>query len=145
MVSSRARLSPLFRSLGAAMLLIWVAALATCSIHCSCGDCESDHPAQGAMAASHSQDSDCPDKDCDCDDSFCHSLHSLTPVSTPGGLIKPGFGLALMLNYFSTSRLVTVAPPEAPTSRQPPDRNRVFMHEVCPGPAFRSLAPPVPA
>ncbi len=57
-------------------------------------------------------------------------------------LIKPDFGLAI-LTFVSPSQTVAYTLPEAPISRQPPDRERVFTPEVSLGPAFRSLAPPV--
>ena len=92
------------------------------------------------MADSHSHGSD---KDCDHEDSFCTSLHSLTPVSTAAVLDKPDFGLAYPLDFLSTAQLVTVAQTETSVSRQPPGRHFVLTPEVSLGAAFRSLAPPV--
>lgn len=137
--------SPLLRSLAAVMLLVWVGAVTVCSMKCSCAGCDSEHIAQAPTATSHSHNSQDQDKDCDHDGSFCHSLHSVTPVPAVAASIKPSFGLTFTLNFLSTARLVAVAPSETPISRQPADRNRVFTPEVCLGPAFRTLAPPVPA
>ena len=140
MTSSRTRLSPLLRSFAAVMLLVWVAAFMACSTKCFCADSDSEHAEQASAANNHSPGSD---KDCNHDDSFCTSLHSLTPVSTAAVLDKPDFGLAFTLDFLSTAQLVTVAQTETSVSREPPDRQFVFTPEVSLGAAFRSLAPPV--
>jgi hypothetical protein len=90
--------------------------------------------------AGQSHDSDKHDSH---DDSLCVSLHSICPISPSSVLAKPDFGLAFTLDFISTARLVALAQPEATVSRQPPDLDKVFTPEVCLGPAFRSLAPPV--
>ena len=143
MTSSRTKLSPLLRSLAAVMLLLWVAAVTACSTKCLCADSDSEHMEQSAMANSQSHDSHGSDKDCDHDDSFCTSLHSLTPVSTATVLDKPDFGLAFTLDFLSTAQLLTVAQTETSISRQPRTREWVFTPEVSLGAAFRSHAPPV--
>ena len=140
MTSSRTKLSPLLRSLAAVMLLVWVAAVTACTTKCLCADSDSEHMAQAPMADSHSHGSD---KDCDHEDSFCTSLHSLTPVSTAAVLDKPDFGVAFTLDFLSTAQLVTVAQTETSISRQPRIREWVFTPEVYLGAASRSLAPPV--
>jgi hypothetical protein len=143
MTSSRTRLSPLLRSLAAVMLLVWVATVTACTTECLCADSDSQHMGQMPTANSQSHDSHGSDKDCDHDDSFCTSLHSLTPVSTAAVLDKPDFGLAFTLDFLSTAQLVTVAQTETSVSRQPRPCEWVFTPEVCLGAAFRSLAPPV--
>ena len=140
MTSSRTKSSPLLRSLAAMMLLVWVAAVTACSTKCLCADSDSEHTELAPMADSHSHDSD---QDCNHDDSFCASLHSLTPISAAAVLAKPDFGLAFTLDFFSPAQLVAVAQPETSVSRQPRQREWVFTPDLCLGPAFRSLAPPV--
>ena len=145
MISSRTRLSPLLRSLAAVMLLVWVTAFMACSTKCFCADSDSEHAEQASATNNHSpgSDKDCDHEDCDHDDSFCTSLHSLTPVSTTTVLDKPDFGLAFTLDFLSTAQLVTAAQTETSVSRQQPDRQFVFTPEVSLGAASRSLAPPV--
>jgi hypothetical protein len=143
MTSSRTRLSPLLRSLAAVMLLMWVAAVTACSTKCLCADSDSEHMGQMPTASSQSHDSHGSDKDCNHDDTFCTSLHSLTPVSTAAVLDKPDFRLAFTVDFLSTAQLVTVAQAETSISRQPPDPEWVFTPEVCLGASSRSHAPPV--
>ena len=139
MTSSRTKLSPLLRSLAAVMLLVWVAAVTACSTKCLCADSEANHMEQ---ASAHGQSHD-SDKDCDHDNSFCDSLHSLAPMSVSVVLDKPDFGLAFTLDFLTTTQLVAITPLETSVSRQPPSREWVFTPEVSLGAAFRSLAPPV--
>lgn len=142
MKSSSNKLNPFLRFAATGMLLVWIAAVTACSTECLGEDShsESAHLKQSAATSSQSHDSDKHDSH---DDSFCNSLHSICPTSPCSVLAKPDFGLAFTLDFISTAQLVELAQPETSVSRQPPDCNRVFTPEVCLGPAFHSLAPPV--
>jgi hypothetical protein len=87
----------------------------------------------------HSSDSDKSDHH---DSSFCDSLHSTCLTSTTEKIVKPDFA-AFIVSWFSAAAEIETCLPEAPASRQPPDRKWVFTPEVCLGPAFRCHAPPV--
>jgi hypothetical protein len=137
------KLTPLLRAGAAGMLLLWLAAVTTCSKECLGDDCHAVSAPKGqivnmANGLSHNT----PKQDCH-DDSLCDSLHSLCPATPNLTLIKPDFGLAFALDFISTAQIVDVASSETFVSRQPPDREFVFTPEVCLGAAFRSLAPPV--
>ena len=143
MASRRTTLNPLLRLLAVVTLLCWLGALALCSTECFEGD--SDHHAgQKEIASAHSDDHPTPDSENHSghDDSVCDSLKTLVPTAHNNVLPKPDFGFCF-LSFASLPQTLTVAECEAPVSRQPPDREFVFTPEVCLGPAFRSLAPPV--
>ena len=143
MASRRTPLNPLLRLLAAGTLVCWLGALALCSTECFEGD--SDHHAgQKEIAASHSDAQPTPDSENHSghDDSVCDSLKTLVPTAHNNILSKPDFGFCF-LSFVSLPQALTVAENETLVSRQPPDREFVFTPEVCLGPAFRSLAPPV--
>ena len=143
MASCRTTLNPLLRLLAAATLLCWLGALALCSTECFEGD--SDHHAgQKEIASSHSQDHPTSDSENHSghDNSVCDSLKTLVPTAHNNVVPKPNFAFCF-LSVVSQPQTLTVAECEAPVSRQPPDRDRVFTPEVSLGPAFRSHAPPV--
>jgi len=140
MTSRRTTLKSLLRFVAAGMLLVWIAAVTACSTECLGEDSHSDSAQMGQTASNQPHDSNKQDSD---DDSLCISLHSLCPTSPSLVLVKPDFGLAFTLDFISTAQSITLTQPETPVSRQPPDDNRVFTPEVCLGPAFHSLAPPV--
>ena len=143
MASRRTTLNPLLRWLAAATLVCWLGALALCSAECFEGD--SDHHAgEKEIASSHSDNDSTPDSDNHShhDDSACASLKTLVPTAHNDLLPKPDFGFCV-LSFISLPQALDVAYSEAPISRQPPDREFVFTPELCLGPAFRSLAPPV--
>jgi hypothetical protein len=139
MSSRRIKTNPVVRLAAAGLLPVWLLAVAHCSADCQDACCGSEHalPAAAADAGSHHSDQH--------DDCFCDSLHSVCPVSPAAAFVKPDFGLAAILNFVSATQPAALTPPEAPVSRQPPDHKWVFTPGVCLGPAFRSLAPPVPA
>jgi hypothetical protein len=140
MTISSAKSNLFLRFVASVMFFIWVAAVAACTMTCSCSD--SERMAQTSTSANQAPDSQGSDKDCDQHDSFCHSLHSLTPVSTATIFTKPDFGLPLTLNFLSISQFISIEQSETSVPRQPPDRQFVFIPEVSLGAAFRSLAPP---
>ena len=138
-------MSPRLRSLAAATLLIWLAALVFCSFDCCVGisDCQSWHHDEQAAASHHDHDQ-APDSDNHSGDgdSICDSLKTVVHAANKNLLLKPDFGFSI-LSFFSPSQALTVAQIETPVSRQPPDREWLFTPAVYLGPAFRSLAPPV--
>ena len=145
MVSCRATLSPLLRSLAGATLLVWLAAWVFCSVDCCAGDSDSQpgHHDEQATASQHDHDQ-APDSDNHSghDDSACTTLKTLVPTASNLVLLKPDFGFCT-LSFVSPPQMLTVAQIETPISRQPPDREWLLTPEVCLGPAFRSHAPPV--
>ena len=143
MASRRTSLNPLLRLLAAATLLCWLGALALCSTECFEGDTD-HHAGQKEIASSHSDDHPTPDSENHSghDDSVCGSLKTLVPTAHNNVLPKPDFGFCF-LRFVSLPQALTVAENETLVSRQQPDREFVFTPEVCLGPAFRSLAPPV--
>ena len=143
MAARRTTLTPLLRSLAVATLLCWLGALVLCVTECS--DADSDHQAvQKEMAVSSSGNDAMPvsDNHSGHDDSGCISLKTLVPTVSDVDLIKPNFGFCT-LSFILPPQSVTVAQIETSVSRQPPDNELVFTPEVCLGPAFHSLAPPV--
>jgi hypothetical protein len=148
MTHSRQSKSSLALRLGAVVsLLVWVAASSFCLVESLIG---ADHHAAGAaqhghdVAASadsdhHSHDSDKKDGD---EHACCSTLTAAAPSAHQTVLPKPDFGKPLSFNLLWLSQALTFVHPEAPISRQPPDREWVFTPEVCLGPAFRSNAPP---
>jgi hypothetical protein len=133
------KLHPVVRLAAAGLLPVWLLAVAHCSADCQDACCGSEHapPAAAADAGTHHSDQH--------DDCFCDSLHSVCPVSPAAAFVKPDFGLAAILNFVSAAQPLAGTPPEARVPRQQPDFKWVFTPEVCLGPAFHSLAPPVPA
>ena len=131
------------RWVAAGLLPVWLLAVAHCSLECSAGDSDSYSKAEPGHSTAGPvtplRDSDKQGSD---DDSFCVSLHTLCPTTSPSILVKPDFGLAFTLDFISPAQLLAATQPETTVSRQPPDLNRIFTPEVCLGPAFHSLAPP---
>jgi len=138
------KLNPVVRLAAAGMLLVWVAAVTACTT----GWLEDDsHSAPAQMTQADGKcgaPQNTGKQDCH-DNPFCLSLHSLCQQSTGTALVKPDFGLAFTLIFIPAAQLSVPAQLETAISRQSPDCNRVFTPEVCLGPAFHSLAPPVPA
>jgi hypothetical protein len=151
MTNSRKRKSSLALRLCAVVsLLVWVAASGFCSVeslighaeHHAHGAAQHEHDAAPASADSdhHSHDSDKNDSD---EHSCCASFAAAVPSAQQTVLTKPDFGKLLAFNFLWLAQALTFVQPEAPISRQPPDREWVFTPEVCLGPAFRSHAPPL--
>ena len=137
----RAKLQPMLRIYAVVLLVFWLLAAGFCSTECLCAD--DDSPAQpahlkpAAATSGQSHDSD------QHDDSFCLSLHSLSLQTAGPVLTQADFGLAFTPDFTARAQPPAPAPPATIISRQPPDGHRVFKPEVCLGPAFHSLAPPV--
>ena len=133
------KLKPSLRICAAALLMVWLAAVGLCFTDCMGDDCHADTANIKKAATTNGQSHDADSHD----DSLCVSLHSVCPATQSSTFIKPDFGLAFTLDFTSTRQIVAVTPLETFTSRQPPDQDWVFTPEVCLGPAFHSLAPPV--
>ncbi len=136
--SRQLKLSAWLRICAGLALVSWLAAWIVCTTECHTEAAE--HMDQASAANGPSHDSD---KNEHHNDSFCVSLHSLCPPTHQPVLTKPDFSLAFTLPFLATVPLDTLAQTETPISRQSPDRQFVFTPEVCLGPAFHSLAPPV--
>lgn len=136
MKSAPHKFRPALRLAAVGSLTLWLLAVAYCSADCQDGCSKPEHilPAAAPGAGPHQSTSH--------DDSLCDSLHSVCPISPALALVRPHFGLAAILNFVSPAQTAASVLPEAPFSRQPPDRGWVFTPEVSLGPAFRSLAPP---
>jgi hypothetical protein len=131
MASRRKILSPMLRLLAAATLFFWMAAMAQCASDCVGGSRQHDCCHKKASGNT-------PGKP------LC--LHSQTIASSSVSLAitKPD----LQIEPFLISEVQSFASnlESKPVSfRRAPDGYFVFTPEVCLGPAFRSLAPPVSA
>jgi hypothetical protein len=140
------RLNPFFRSVAAATLCVWLAALVLCTAHCDFGVCHGDeeHTACHGLepSQSHHDDGDSP---APADDDSSTSANCLTLKFA----LVSGAGLALVPSelhvLYTIAPLVldvTAAGPASLHSRQAKSRDWVFTPEVCLGPALRSHAPP---
>jgi hypothetical protein len=137
------KLTPLLRMIAAFMLLLWLAAVSACSTECLGDDCHPVSALRGQSAnVATGPTHDAHKKDCH-DDSLCDSLHSICPATPSQTLIKPHFGMVFALDFTAAGQLVVPTPRETNVFRQMPEASRSFTPEVCLGPAFRSLAPPV--
>ncbi|MEO8427329.1 MAG: hypothetical protein ABI651_09485 [Verrucomicrobiota bacterium] len=142
------KLSPLFRSLAAVTALAWVAALVLCTIYCSfggghCDDKQASCHASTAAKEHHDGDSSEPTHH---DSSTTASCLTLNTVLLNGGspaLVQPHLPVLYTLAPFALALDATATEPTASFSRQAKLRDWVFTPEVCLGPAFRSLAPPL--
>ena len=140
------KFSPLIRCIALAALFVWVGALARCQTECcSCDEHQSapfEHHHANATSHVHShKHSNAPVSQGE--SSFCLSLKSLFHNSSGLVISKP----ALQPLYELPSAASTMCDPApvfvAQHFRQAKPAEWVFTPEVCLGPAFRSLAPPV--
>ena len=133
-----------FRSLGAAALLAWLPALFVCSTECSHSDAQPQqrHHHHSATAPHQHDETPGSGKNCEGHGSFCDSLSTtalsskLTQTYRPFGLsytLVPTFGI-----LYRPADIV-----ERQVFRRAKPRDWAFTPEVCLGPAFRSLAPPL--
>lgn len=140
-------LRPLLRSLAALTLVVFVAAQAACFAHCNfCGGHGTDttpscHSAGATRASHHEPHSPAPSDPAS--SVACVTLKTLVAGGDAYSLVAP---LLPPVDFVAFSSLV-LNPPEAALEatfcRQAKPRDWVFTPEVCLGPAFRSLAPPV--
>jgi len=140
------RLNPLFRSVAAATLCIWLAAQALCAAHCDFGVCQGDeeHPACHGPepAQSHHEDGDspAPAQNDSSTTAICLTLKDAL-VSGSGPVPVPA-ELHVLYTVPPLALDVTATEPASLHSRQAKSCDWVFTPEVCLGPALRSHAPP---
>lgn len=139
-------LRPLLRWFAAVTLLAWIGALALCQTHCLSGGC-CDEPGEAGSHAqnspkSHHEDSDAPNHH-DTADASCATLKSALCSNTASLLIIPEFSSLYSLAPIMLPLDATAIELTGAFSRQTDRRDWVFTPEVCLGPAFRSLAPPL--
>lgn len=140
-------LRPLLRSLAALTLVLFVAAQAACFAHCYfCGGHGSEagpscHGVGAAEASHHEPHSPAPSDPAT--SVACVTLKTLVAGGDAYTLVAP---VLQPVDFLAPSSLVLNAPEaelDAAFRRQAKTRDWVFTPEVCLGPAFRSLAPPV--
>ncbi len=152
MHSHEKSLSPLFRSVAGGVLVAWIAAFSLCTAHCSGFLSDDGHedggkPSchdTGSTKTTHHDDGDSKDSEhCPSATLGCAALQSawmsgkaVTGIQAPTHVLYLLAPLTLALNA-TPDDSVTLA------FRQATPRDWVFTPEVCLGPAFRSLAPPV--
>ena len=140
-------LSPLLRSLAVLALMVFVVAQAMCFVHCNFGGGHGDK----AQPSCHGSPQHAASHDGN-DDSAPSAPSSTTACSTLKTMLAGGD--APTLTAFQTHTLyllpsveldldAAVPRPQAASGRQAHSREWTFTPEVCLGPAFRSLAPPL--
>jgi hypothetical protein len=166
MSSSRPRIRPAFRVIAAGCAVVWLLATSYCSIeHLLETDRGSrDEGNSGAVAAASADQRPSPPAgrvvaartrdarsekpasrhDNDSDDVCCSNLHATAqiPQQLTGDqlvLHQPSAVLGVLLD----ARELATRAPANQFNRQARRRDWVFTPEVCLGPAFRSLAPPL--
>ena len=125
-------------------LVTWLGALWLCSSECVAEDSHSDASHHEQAVSSHHAGGEPADSDGhrSHSDSFCDSIKSVLHAQNGSLVFKPDFGLAFILSI-QASLAPAPAESEMPVSRPAKPRFWVFTPEVCLGPAFRSLAPPL--
>jgi hypothetical protein len=141
------KLSPVLRSLAATTLFVWVGALLLCQSECCSGtdDETTNEPAHhhpGLTAHSRGHHDHTPAQQHHDENAFCLSVKSLLYSDTGVSHFKPVFQSLYALPSEPGS-LQTETRAVTPAFRQAKPADFVFTPEVCLGPAFRSLAPPV--
>jgi hypothetical protein len=140
------RLNPFFRSVAAATLCVWLAALVLCTAHCDFGVCHGDeeHPACHGLEPSQSHhddgDSPAPAHDDSSTSASCLTL-KFALVSDAVPTVVPS-ELHVLYTLAPLVFDVTAAESASLHSRQTKPRDWVFTPEVCLGPALRGHAPP---
>jgi len=135
--------SPFLRFVAAVTLLVWLTAPAFCSHACTVrapvsGQEENVPPCH---RAAHQKSTPAQNAQCAC--SFCDSIRKVTEpqanktVSPPN--LLPLWTLSPLLGW----QISALPDPGSSVFREAIFRDWVFTPEVCLGPAFRSLAPPV--
>jgi hypothetical protein len=128
MTLNRQKSRPLLQFAAAVGLLVWVVATILCTADCAGGSKQTD--------CCHKDSSSSHDRKSSCLHSKMIAFVQPTPIAKP--LIE--------LPEFLLSQTQATVPRSAPgpeLSGQSPDHNLLSTPEVCLGPAFRSLAPPV--
>jgi hypothetical protein len=152
MRSRQTTLSPLFRSLAALALVVFVAAQAMCFVHCHFGGGQRDKAqpsCHGSPQTTASHDGrgdhnghDGPTPSTPAAPTTCSTLKTMLAGGNAPPLSAPQFHTLYLLAPISLALDATETQPEASFSRHARSRDWVFTPELCLGPAFRSLAPP---
>ena len=144
-------------------VVLWLAGISTCSLEklfCVCnshgqttiahtdeGPSLGDHAAEGESKTISSHDahghSHNSHKHESKEDSCCSTLKALVPTAKSYPFSNSAFPPILCLLVLPETQVKSPALSENPSNRQAKGRDWVFTPEVCLGPAFRSLAPPV--
>jgi hypothetical protein len=144
--SKQTILNPLVQLLAAGAVFVWLAASGFCAFDTLIGHAEANAGHIVEKAASTHHDS-APTQDSDRHDghgrSCCSSLQAAESALQSVVFEKPDFGrINILLSGWSTL-LFTLSERQETFSSKTPERKWVFTPEVCLGPAFRSLAPPL--
>ena len=139
-------LSPLFRSLAAAVLMVFAAAQALCFVHCNFGGGHGDKAQPSChgspqTTASH-DDHDGPAPSTPAATTTCSTLKTMLAGADAPPLVAPQLHTLYLLAPIALALDATETQPDASFFRQAGTGDWVFTPLVCLGPAFRSLAPP---
>lgn len=141
-------LNPLFRSLAALTLLIWLGAQVLCTIHCDFGGGHGESEQASchgpAQSDSHRDDgeSSTPTHPDSSPSTICLTLKSALVSGHALALTQPELQFLYTLAPVALALDATAIEPAARISRAAWHRDRVLTPEVCTGPANRSHAPP---
>ena len=139
-------LSPLFRWIAAAALVIYVTAQAVCLAHCHLGGFRTTQPSCHAKSSHcHRCDSSAPAKADPMPASTCLTLMNAVSSSASLTVVAPELPLLYTLAPDFLALPTTAIEPLAFFSRQARPADWILTPEVFLGPAHRSLAPPFPA
>lgn len=151
MRSGRKMIKRLLRYAAAGMLLLWGSAVVQCQFRC-CSDGEAisgkalapQSDTQRDVSVSYHANKHTPTP-ADHNDSLCLSLKSTALADNTFTLVLPTSALLCSLNTLTLAPNAAAADAAAPSEffRQHKRQDWVSTPEVCLGPAFRSLAPPV--
>lgn len=142
-------LSPLLRSAGAFVLLVYVAAQTLCFLHCNFGrglcdsgqsSCVSTGSTEGCHTESKSSSPCAPSQT-----ATCVTLKNALFDGNTSPLIIPQFSDIYLLPRCALALDATTVKPGTIVLRHTKHTEWVLTPEVCLGPALRSLAPPSPA
>jgi hypothetical protein len=140
-------LSPLFRSVAALALVVFVVAQAMCFVHCNFGGGHGDkaqpscHGSPQTTASHNGHDDSTPSAPSPT--ATCSTLKTMLAGGDAPTLVAPQLHTLYLLAPISLALNATEIQPDAPFSRQARTRDWVFTPEVCTGPANRSHAPPL--
>ena len=145
-------LNPLLRSVGALGLVVYLAAQTLCFIHCSFGGGHGDsappscHGA-GVTKACHGacpDEGDSPSPPHGSPTATCFTLMNMLTAGDAPVVVVPEFFVVYFLTPSALALEATATAQGASFSRQASHRDWALTPEVSLGPAFRSLAPPLP-
>jgi hypothetical protein len=142
----RTEMSPAMRVMAAVVLLCWSTALAICWHHCATGACSgSVKTATESQPSchSHADDSDTDDSKPNEMGGSCFAKKPFSGGKEASSVATPSVHLAYLSVAFQSVPLEIPDCSGSVPFRQSRARDWVFTPEVCLGPAFRSLAPPV--